>query len=224
MRRRCAENWDGCGGGVRRTRRDVRGDARAVCCSPIRVSERVGLSGAEPLQYCRQFRQYCERSAEDSPTPSPSLFSCGLAEPALVSTRQHALTPDHHSQCSSQESRNGNPSAGRPRYAPRLPPFAGIPAHGHRHARPRHRRHDGDLHDAERGPSQAASVSQPAGSLQPADRPHGRPGHHRTSVGRRDLPAERSEAVHRARGGIPAGRPHAARRGRNAVARARCMR
>ncbi len=31
----------------------------------------MGLSGAEPLQYCRHFRQYCERSAEDSPTPSP---------------------------------------------------------------------------------------------------------------------------------------------------------
>ena len=32
----------------------------------------MGLSGAEPLQYCRQYRQYCERSAEDSPTPSPT--------------------------------------------------------------------------------------------------------------------------------------------------------
>jgi hypothetical protein len=24
------------------------------------------------LQYCRQFWQYCERSAEDSPSPSPT--------------------------------------------------------------------------------------------------------------------------------------------------------
>ena len=45
-------------------------DARAVCRSPIRVSERVGLSGAEPRQYCRAVSAILHWSAEDSPTPS----------------------------------------------------------------------------------------------------------------------------------------------------------
>src|SRR5262245_36487688 len=61
--------------------------------------------------------------------------------------------------------RNGNRPSARPRNAPRLSPIAGIPTHGHRDTRPRHRRHDGDLHRAECGAPQATPVSEPAGSL-----------------------------------------------------------
>ena len=54
-------------------------------------------------------------------------------------------------------------------------------------------------------PSQAAAVSEPRGSVRPPDGAHGWPGHHRPAVGRRDLSAERSDAIDRTRGGIPAG-------------------
>ena len=45
--------------------------ARAVLSFSDRVSERVGLSGAEPRHYCRAESAIVHWSAEDSPTPSP---------------------------------------------------------------------------------------------------------------------------------------------------------
>jgi len=55
---------------ARGLRRDAVRRADVVCRSPIRESERVGLSGAEPRQYCPAVSAILHWSAEDSPTPS----------------------------------------------------------------------------------------------------------------------------------------------------------
>jgi len=61
---------------ARGLRRDAVRCADVVCRSAIRESERVGLSGAEPRQYCPAVSAILHWSAEDSPTPS-SEPACG---------------------------------------------------------------------------------------------------------------------------------------------------
>ena len=57
--------------GLRAPERECASDALTQSVvRAIRASERVGLSGAEPRQYCRAVSAILHWSAEDSPTPS----------------------------------------------------------------------------------------------------------------------------------------------------------
>ena len=70
-----------------------------------RVSERVGLSAAEPRQYCQAVSAILHWSAEDSPTPSPAEDSPtpSPAEDSPTPSRRQLNENGGYSSCSNRK-------------------------------------------------------------------------------------------------------------------------